>query len=100
MIMTANVKGFIRGGKDFLTFDHCATRSDEIDDTSSAVTSETMERLVLGSLRFLNTFGEQRLRRRRLHGPLSHGGPMMTRIPRRLPFDEAPLLIHDVSILG
>lgn len=70
-----HVKPLIRSGQDFSTFDHCATRSDEIDDTSSAVTSETIERLMLASLRFLNTFGEQRHRRSRLHDPLSYRGP-------------------------
>lgn len=61
----------------FSAFEHCATRSDEIDDTSSAVTSERDNgtSLMLASLRFLNTFGEQRHRRSRLHAPLSYRGP-------------------------
>ena len=86
----------------FLTFDHCATRSDEIDDTSSAVTNETIERLMLASLRFLNTtFREQRHIVVHAYASLLsyRGTRWRLGTPWILPYDGDPLLIHDVSIL-
>lgn len=57
--------------------------------------------LMLASLRFLNTFGEQRHRRSRLHAPLSYRGPLDddSYAAETASLDRDPLLIHDVSIL-
>lgn len=62
--------------------------------------------LMLASLRFLNTFGEQRHRRSRLHAPLSYRAPPPpppldddSYAAETASLDRDPLLIHDVSIL-
>lgn len=86
----------------FSAFEHCATRSDEIDDTSSAVTSERQwnvsdARLPSISKHLRRTTAPSFTPTRAIvvQGPLDDD----SYAAETASLDRDPLLIHDVSIL-